>query len=216
MKSGNKFPSLKERLPELRAKKNLTQKKTASLLGCDYKSYRNWEVYGESISVENLIMLADFFNVSTDYLLGRTEFTSVGNKEINEAVGLSDKSIEVLRHLNSVPKSFTNDIASRNQENIEMLNYFIEDCYDELEQKREKDFPIQSMLSVLHEYIYCDLIEVPLKAKDFFVSFDTGSGSYLLDKPRLFRDFTFHQTINLLEHYREKVCLEHGKEYKRI
>ena len=67
------MPSLADRLKPLRKGKNMTQKAMAELLNCTDRHYQKIE-YGEiNISALTLCTLADYFGVSTDYLLGRSE-----------------------------------------------------------------------------------------------------------------------------------------------
>ncbi len=60
------------RLRKLRIEKDLTQQGLADLLQASQKSVSNYE--NDTIEPDNktLVTLADIFNVSTDYLLGRT------------------------------------------------------------------------------------------------------------------------------------------------
>lgn len=61
------------RLKALR-KSVMTQPDMASILGLSVRNYQRVE-YGEiEISLENLVKVADVLHVSTDYLLGRTNF----------------------------------------------------------------------------------------------------------------------------------------------
>ncbi|MCI1072163.1 helix-turn-helix domain-containing protein [Lactococcus lactis] len=60
-----------ERLKELRKEKGLTQQKVADILNISQPNYRRWESGESRPSVETLVMLADYFDVSTDYLVGR-------------------------------------------------------------------------------------------------------------------------------------------------
>ena len=60
-----------ERLRRLREEKGLSQTAAARLLGIDRTTYVKYET-GSSIR-RNLQKLADFFEVSTDYLLGRDD-----------------------------------------------------------------------------------------------------------------------------------------------
>ncbi|MDT3325419.1 MAG: helix-turn-helix domain-containing protein [Bacillota bacterium] len=60
-----------ERLKELRKEKGLTQQKVADILNISQPNYRRWESGERRPSVETLVMLADYFDVSTDYLVGR-------------------------------------------------------------------------------------------------------------------------------------------------
>jgi len=61
-----------DRIKELRKTKNLTQKKIAEAIGIAVRNYQRLES-DNNPSVETVIKLADYFNVSTDYLLGRSD-----------------------------------------------------------------------------------------------------------------------------------------------
>lgn len=61
------------RLYELRKSKGLTQADMARLLKITPQAYSLYETNKNNISNETLCILADFFEVSTDYLLGRQE-----------------------------------------------------------------------------------------------------------------------------------------------
>ena len=62
-----------ERLKELRIKNNLTQKQMGEILDCTDRYYQKIEYGNVKSSQDNLIKLADYFEVSTDYLLGRSD-----------------------------------------------------------------------------------------------------------------------------------------------
>ena len=68
-----KMPEFSARLKELRKEKGLKQTEMAELLGCKSNHYQRIE-YGQ-INVPSLTLkfLADYFEVSTDYLLGRSD-----------------------------------------------------------------------------------------------------------------------------------------------
>ncbi len=61
-----------ERVKELRNLKGLTQRQMANALSINERNYQRYEAT-ESPSNENLIKMAKFFEVSTDYLLGRSD-----------------------------------------------------------------------------------------------------------------------------------------------
>lgn len=64
---------LKDRLKKLREDSELTKKEVAIKVGITERAYIAYE-YGErDVSTETLSKLADFYNVSTDYLLGRDD-----------------------------------------------------------------------------------------------------------------------------------------------
>ena len=60
------------RLYELREDNDLKQRELAALLNCSQVCYSYYELGRREIPLALLMKLADFYNVSTDYLLGRT------------------------------------------------------------------------------------------------------------------------------------------------
>ena len=63
-----------ERLIELRKLNKLTQREMAEYLQIAQPSYIRYEHGTSQPSLETLVKLADYFDVSTDYLLGREEY----------------------------------------------------------------------------------------------------------------------------------------------
>lgn len=62
-----------KRLKELRKEKQKTQVEMAQLLDCTDRHYQRMEYGYINVPSLTLIRLADYFGVTTDYLLGRTE-----------------------------------------------------------------------------------------------------------------------------------------------
>jgi transcriptional regulator with XRE-family HTH domain len=60
------------RIRELREDKDLTQADVAKKLNMSQTGYSKYEVGAHDIPTKILIQLADFYNTSTDYILGRT------------------------------------------------------------------------------------------------------------------------------------------------
>lgn len=60
------------RIRDLREDKDLTQAKMGEILSCSQRVYSNYERGELDIPTEILIKLADFHDVSVDYLLNRT------------------------------------------------------------------------------------------------------------------------------------------------
>ena len=60
------------RLRDLREDRDVTQGQIAKLLGTTQQQYSKYEKGVQEIPVHHLMKLADFYNVSVDYLLGRT------------------------------------------------------------------------------------------------------------------------------------------------
>lgn len=70
-----------ERLKELRTNRNLTQKQVYSAIGMSALGYQQYE-YGErEPAYQKLLALADFFDVSLDYLTGRTNTPAINPVE---------------------------------------------------------------------------------------------------------------------------------------
>ena len=67
------MPVFSDRLKALRKDKKLKQKDVAELLHCTERHYQRIE-YGQiNLPSLDLLFLADYFGVSADYLLGRTD-----------------------------------------------------------------------------------------------------------------------------------------------
>lgn len=61
------------RLKELRERRNISQVKLAMDLNISQNTISRYETGVREASYETLIAFADYFNVSIDYLLGRTD-----------------------------------------------------------------------------------------------------------------------------------------------
>lgn len=62
-----------ERLQELRKENKMTQKSMAEFLEIKVRSYQSYEGGDRRPDYEKLVALADYFGVTTDYLLGRSD-----------------------------------------------------------------------------------------------------------------------------------------------
>ena len=63
-----------ERLLELRKEKGISQAALAKQIQVSYSVVCYWETDRSEPTAPNLVKIADYFDVSVDYLLGRTEF----------------------------------------------------------------------------------------------------------------------------------------------
>lgn len=70
--------TFKDRLKELRKNKKVTQKQVGEAIGSSERVIRNYEIGYREPAFSYLIALADYFGVSLDYLVGRSD-----NPEIN-------------------------------------------------------------------------------------------------------------------------------------
>ena len=60
------------RLKELRLKKGVTQNEVAIAVGCAKSTYPKYEREEREPDIDALCRLADYFGVSVDYIVGRT------------------------------------------------------------------------------------------------------------------------------------------------
>lgn len=79
MRKGAAQPMAYVRIRNLREDRDLTQTDMAEILFCSQRTYSYYESGGHDIPTEMLIRIADFFQVSVDYLLERTD-----KKEVNQ------------------------------------------------------------------------------------------------------------------------------------
>ena len=61
------------RIRDLREDKDMTQKQIAEYLMCDQSLYSKYERGEREIPLNLIIKLADYYNVSLDYIVGRSE-----------------------------------------------------------------------------------------------------------------------------------------------
>ena len=64
---------LYRRIRDLREDRDLTQRELGEILLCSQRVYSDYELGVLDIPTEILIRLADFYDVSTDYILNRTD-----------------------------------------------------------------------------------------------------------------------------------------------
>ncbi len=88
------------RLRDLRAEKNISQRKMAEMFSVSQGTYNNWEQGNTQPSIEQLIELARFFSVSVDYLIGNSD--DEGYIKIQEVMSRDD--IATLHTVNTLPE----------------------------------------------------------------------------------------------------------------
>lgn len=82
---GVKMKSVREIIRNLRTDHDIRQSEIANVLGINQQYYSKYETGEYEIPVRHIITLAKYYSISTDYLLGLTDFK--GNiKCINEPI----------------------------------------------------------------------------------------------------------------------------------
>ena len=131
-----------KRLRELRKEKKLTQEDLADILHKTRSTMGGYEAEGKEPDFEFLCLIADFFDVSIDYLLGRTDI----RKPTNGATILEEERIKSdYRKLPSEMKAIVTDtcdsfrsllkedISSQNKEHLSIYR----NLFSELQSARE-------------------------------------------------------------------------------
>lgn len=80
------------RIKQLRNEKNINQDVLAKLLGLEIAGISKLETGRVPLKDEYIVKLAEYFGVSTDYLLGKSDIRNPENKDLDKLqIGLSAK-----------------------------------------------------------------------------------------------------------------------------
>ncbi len=82
-----------EQLKKLRESTNLSQSQFSNRLNVAKQTYCNWENGNAMPSISKLIMIADYFGISVDFLLGRENQTTL------DITGLTEEELAPIRQL---------------------------------------------------------------------------------------------------------------------
>ena len=66
-----------KRLRDLREDADLTQKAVGALLNTTQQQYAKYELGVQEVPTRHLVTLADYYDVSVDYIVGRADWTDV-------------------------------------------------------------------------------------------------------------------------------------------
>lgn len=117
---------LKDMMKQLRENRKLTKKQVADGIGINERAYITYE-YGErDVSTDTLCKLADFYGVTTDYLLGREEknetikqlsaefaLTETEQKLLSNYIGLNDTQKDTFnKYVKEVAKQLINGVTA--------------------------------------------------------------------------------------------------------
>lgn len=104
----NKF--YHQRLKQLREDRALKQQELAKILGVRREVVAKWETGLQDIKTDYTLKIAQFFNVSTDYLLGLSDVSTYDASMISASkyTGLSEKAINAIKSLTKEDKAKIN------------------------------------------------------------------------------------------------------------
>ena len=135
-----------QRITELRKHKSkqigrrFTQADLAKKMNVEEKQISKWETDEVRLSADKIIRLADFFNVSTDYLL---RGGNIENLVMMNETGLSDQTIDRLRELKANGKT----------ESSEMINLL---CDTRFSPHKLLPAAGELLLSALFAFVHCE------------------------------------------------------------
>jgi transcriptional regulator with XRE-family HTH domain len=101
-KSNESTKSIGERISRLRTAKNETQKEMATALFVDRVTVSQWENGERDIKTGNIVSIAAYLGVSTDYLLGVSDIKTT-NSDIQSIAKTTGLSEEAINELSSIP-----------------------------------------------------------------------------------------------------------------
>ena len=78
------------RLKELRLNRGLSQQNVADFLGVSQQAYANYESGKREPEYESLVKLSEFFDTTTDYLLGKTDIKKAPTDESRDFDAMID------------------------------------------------------------------------------------------------------------------------------
>lgn len=167
----------KDRLSELMENREINQRELADEIGIS-KQTISFYVHGKRLpDIDNFSLICDFFNVSADYMLGKTESKSKDMEvsTIHKKTGLSDEAIIILSKL-----------QNKNSELLPLLSRIIEqesinmDLEDDKDLLDEEGFfflsyePHASVLSNIYKSISFSKFEDKYYHTQFVVKPDVG------------------------------------------
>lgn len=117
-----------QRLRELREERGISQRELAEIIGISKGAVYYYESDGRAPDIVTLEKLCDYFGVSADYLLGRTNARTpkLKLKSVCEKVGLSDKSVLMLARL-----------KKENNPRLRIINLLLEQADSDIEDNYE-------------------------------------------------------------------------------
>ena len=126
------------RIEELRAGKKLTQAQLAKEMSVRRETVVQWESNTRDLKTAATVKLADFFEVSCDYIL---RGVSAENAPVYRELGLTDKAIATLHEVRQYGKGYVvNDIMN------EVVNDVLSHIYPTL--RRIADYHIEVTLGI--------------------------------------------------------------------
>ncbi len=109
---------LKDKLKQLREHRKLTKKQAAEGIGMTERAYIAYE-YGErDVSTEQLTKIADFYGVTTDYLLGRETGELEPLDDLEQQFNMTALEKKILAGYLELPENMREDLMKFLQKSV--------------------------------------------------------------------------------------------------
>lgn len=194
-----------ERLIEVRKSAGLNQTEFSKRLGLSKQTISNYETGARQPGLDVILNIADIFNISTDYLLGRSDIKNIDKKSLEEILSQKiETSNESIRQIMPLFNQFLNILKLSNSNNtIKELESFIEWLYNHICQSLEDTDLEQRYVAAVsagNEKLaesYETLIKQNIEKDHYFIRLNKSLNSYI---------------DALRQNYREKLIIKLFKE----
>ncbi|EAC6449891.1 XRE family transcriptional regulator [Listeria monocytogenes] len=125
-----------KKISELRNKRGISQIQLAKDLNVSTSTVGMWEIDKRAIKDEIIVQLADYFNVSTDYLLGRSKRSDIADTIAAhiDPDATEEEMEEILAYIEEKQKEYGNEkevnITEKAAENDKDVSKFVEENPD--------------------------------------------------------------------------------------
>ena len=139
--------SFGDRLKELRKSKKLTQVQVSEMIGVQQGTYSRWENGTLEPNLDAVVKLAKLFDTTTDYLLGKTIYSTLDG--ISHSITRID-----MKKLKELNKTELNDLKFAIVMNGIKNHFTVFDYMDELVSEYNLDKEEQGILPTLFKEVY--------------------------------------------------------------
>ena len=109
------------RLKDLRKAKGISQDQAANALGISLRAYQNYEYGQREPNIEMIFKLADFYGVSTDYLLGRDTGEPETLDKLAGEFNMTALEREILNGYVDLPKDMRGDLMEFLEKSVKKI-----------------------------------------------------------------------------------------------
>lgn len=196
----NRFYQLRCELYNKETKRDYPIKKLSEEIGIAAPKISELELDVRNATLNELIAYNKRFNVPIDYLLGITNSRTYESTGSSFTIGLSDKSIQVLKEWNELKKSPFNGINGYGGTDIDALNLLLEDYYNlSMKAKSQDALADWSIFHHIYNYVFSEhLKKQPYNTVVY--THDTNVSDKLKKGDVIISD-GFERTINKIETY---------------